>query len=704
MKFLRDKVYLLVFASGIFSTCVLADRGVITEDDLFAEIDYVSGVTHLKQDLQEVPAAVTIIDRRTIESSTAVDLVDLFRLVPGFQVYFHHGNKPGVTYHSHGGEYSRRLEVKIDGRSVYEPLLSSVEWNTLGVELDDIEYIEVVRGSNTSADGSNAFLASINIVTRSPLASLGTDYNFNYGTQGLKRGIISHSSQTGQLASRASIKVSENDGFANIDDAAETLTLRYQGLWTPTIQDSINFQIGYGDTDTTIGPSNYYERRWDNKYQHIAWKRVTNNWSDIELSVYHNAINFVDEDRPITVGEVLGYWGANEDGKSLDQLQDEDGEGVVLTPATQEILLNEPNKQKYIVYPSYSHFSDRWDAELRTNIYRYDSLRMSLGLASRYDSLRSELFVSGSGKVSENSNRLYGNVEWTVSDSFVFNYGQVLEKRRHKASTNSYRIAANYELSPQHIFRVASSQSYRQPSLLEANQSSTYYYNDIVMNTPVRADMGIEKERLISREIGYLGSFQDENLSLDVRLFEEHLTDLIGERREPFIGETQDKINILDNIENLDLRGIEWQLQYKPSNSLMINFNHSYINADGDSWYGSLTPNDDMPTLGVDLILSLEDMVPKQMSSLLVSYQIQNGIQLSASHHYQSGYKAEVGYSSKLPGNSRLDLKASKRWHYGNNWLELSFSAQNVGSDYAEHYAFNIFKSKYIFGVKMGSN
>ena len=68
--------------------------GIITEEDLFAEIDFVSGVTHLKQDLKQVPAAVTIIDRRTIESSTVVDLVDLFRLVPGFQVYFFHGNKP----------------------------------------------------------------------------------------------------------------------------------------------------------------------------------------------------------------------------------------------------------------------------------------------------------------------------------------------------------------------------------------------------------------------------------------------------------------------------------------------------------------------------------------------------------------------------------------------------------------------------------
>jgi iron complex outermembrane receptor protein len=697
MKSSRNKAYLLALASGLFSTCVLADYGVITEDDLFAEIDYVSGVTHLRQDLQQVPAAVTIIDRRTIESSTAVDLVDLFRLVPGFRVYFHHGNKPGVTYHAHGGEYSRRLEVKIDGRSVYEPLLSSVEWNTLGVELDDIEYIEVVRGSNTPADGSNAFLASINIVTRSPLANLDADYSVDYSAQGHKRSKISYSSHMGQLASRASIKVSDNDGFVDIDDTAETVTMRYQGLWTPTIQDSINFQLGYGDTDTTIGFKHYLDRKWKNKYQHIAWERVTNNWSDIELSIYHNVINFMDEELPINVGDVLGEWGADENGES-------NNEDVVLTPETQNILENEPNQKKYIVYPSYSHYSDRWDADLRANIYRYDNLRMSLGFASRYDSLSSALFLGGNRTVSENSHRLYANLEWTAKDNLVFNYGQAIEKRRHKAGTDSYRIAANYQFSNEHIFRVASSQSFRQPSLLEANQSSTYYYNEIVMNMPVRSDIDIEKERLISREIGYLGSFQDKNLSLDIRLFEEHLTDLIGERREPFIGETQDIINIIDNIEDLDLRGIEWQLQYKPSNSLMINFNHSYINAEGDSWFYSITSNDDVATPGFDVILPLEDMLPKQMSNLLVTYRMQNGLMLSGSHHYQSGYKTKVSLSEQPSGNSRVDLKASKRFQYGNNWLELSFTAQNAGSDYSEHHAFNIFKSKYIFGIKMGSN
>ena len=110
-----------------------------------------------------------------------------------------------------------------------------------------------------------------------------------------------------------------------------------------------------------------------------------------------------------------------------------------------------------------------------------------------------------------------------------------------------------------------------------------------------------------------------------------------------------------------------------------------------------------MPTPG-DLVLPLEDMVPKQMSNLLVSYQIQNGIQLSASHHSQSGYKAKVSDPSKLSGDSRLDLKATKSWYYGNNWLEASFTAPTAGSDYQEHHLFNVFKSKYIFGGKKVAN
>ena len=691
------KVFLgLGLLSVVWSSYALSDDWVITENDLFAEIDTVSGVTHLQQDLQQVPAAVTIIDRRTIESSTAVDLVDLFRLVPGFQVYFHHTNRPGVTYHAPGGEYSRRLEVKIDGRSVYEPLLSSVEWNTLGIELDDIEYIEVVRGSNTAADGSNAFLATINFVTRSPLSELGTSFSQKVGSNGLKNSAISHSAQYGQLATRGVIRVSQNDGAPGNGDFADTLVMRFQGLWTPTVADTISFQIGKGDTETIIAlvekddpTEKLFERHWKSNYQHLEWKRMINDWSDIELSIYHNAIDFEDEDWGATVNDIL----INFDNRINAQTK---------AYLAADLLKNE----RFIINPTYSHFSDRWDAEIRSNIYRRDDLRASLGLASRQDSLRSELFLSNmdTREVKQTSDRAYANLEWTVNDNLVINYGQVIEKQQNKASTNSYRIAANYELSEQHIVRIASSQSYREPTLLEANQYSAYYYDVFELAVNVRADEAIEKERLISREIGYLGSFLDDSLSLDVRIFEERLYDLIGERREPFDGVTQVDINIIDNIEDMDLLGFEWQLQYRPSNKLLIDLNHSYIDVDGDSWFLSVNSDDDVATPGVDMIFPMDNVAPQNMSNLLVSYQTDIGVRLSGSYHYKSGYKEKVNHSNEMSGFSRIDLKASKRWRHGNHWLELSLTAQNAGSDYYEHNGLNKFESKYVLGFKMGSN
>jgi iron complex outermembrane receptor protein len=694
--------FLMVALSA--STQVFSAQGLLTEEDIFAEIDSVTGVTHLKQSLSQVPAAVTVIDRRTIEASTALNLVDLFRLVPGFQVYFIHGNKPGVTYHVPGGDYSRRLEVKVDGRSVYEPLLSSVEWNTIGVDIDDIEYIEVVRGSNTAADGSNAFIASFNIITRSPLADAGTKFSVQYGNQGIKSRAISHSSQYDQLATHFTLKASDSPGFEDFDgkdisDSADTFTVRYQGLWTPTVTDSINFQLGTGDTKTTIGPSGYKKRHWKNKYQHFNWKRIANEWSDVELVLYHNEIDFVDNEDVWTVKTVLDAFDLNEDGIY-------ENEGFDYPSEVQKLLLQHPqNENVIIVSPTYAHFSDRWDAELRSNIYSIDNLRMSLALGSRHDSFETELFLGGPGQVGQISNRLNVNLEWTASDALTINLGNALEKIRNKDNTNSYRAAANYQLSKKHIFRLAGSHSYRDPTLLELNQNSIYTYDnqgeEITLYTRVFSEDDIATEKQVSREIGYLGLFDDKKLSLDIRIFDEELTNLIGERRERFLGPLQDSVNIIDNTENIKLKGIEWQLQYRPTNQLLLSLNHSYLVAEGDSRYGYYQSDD--AASENDVIHDLTKVVPENMANLLVSYEISGGLKLSGSYHYKEGYKPRPRFDI-LPSHSRFDLKASKRWFSQSNWMELSLTAQNVGDDYQEHFSFNKFESLYVLGFKLGSN
>jgi outer membrane receptor protein involved in Fe transport len=221
----------------------------------------------------------------------------------------------------------------------------------------------------------------------------------------------------------------------------------------------------------------------------------------------------------------------------------------------------------------------------------------------------------------------------------------------------------------------------------------------------VFSDDDIATEKQISREVGYLGLFDDKKLSLDIRIFDEKLTNLIGERREPSIGPLKhiaETINIIDNVENVNLKGVEWQLQYRPTNQLLLSLNHSYLEAEGDSWYKSLNPEDDVASVG-DEINDLDKTVPENMANLLVSYEMYGGLKFSGSYHYKAGYKPKPGAIS-LPSHSRFDLKASKRWFSQSNWMELSLTAQNVGDDYQEHFSSNKFESLYVLGFKLGSN
>lgn len=69
--------------------------------------------TRLSQPLNATPAAVTVIDREMIEASGAVELVDILRLVPGFQVTHTHGNLFTVSAHGTGAPWFSRVQVLV---------------------------------------------------------------------------------------------------------------------------------------------------------------------------------------------------------------------------------------------------------------------------------------------------------------------------------------------------------------------------------------------------------------------------------------------------------------------------------------------------------------------------------------------------------------------------------------------------------------
>ncbi len=81
---------------------------------------------------------------------------------------------------------SNRVELLIDGRSAYSTyFIGSIAGGLQSVALQDIERIEVLRGSNSAAYGARAFLGVINIVTRHTADSLGARGVVTTGENGI---------------------------------------------------------------------------------------------------------------------------------------------------------------------------------------------------------------------------------------------------------------------------------------------------------------------------------------------------------------------------------------------------------------------------------------------------------------------------------------------------------------------------------------
>ena len=96
---------------------------------------------------------------------------EMLRLAPNLQVdqpsasdYVDH--RAGLQRQRATQNFSNKLLVLIDGRSVYTPLYSGVYWDMQDVLPEDIDRIEVISGPGATLWGANAVNGVINIITR----------------------------------------------------------------------------------------------------------------------------------------------------------------------------------------------------------------------------------------------------------------------------------------------------------------------------------------------------------------------------------------------------------------------------------------------------------------------------------------------------------------------------------------------------------
>ncbi len=161
----------LLMGNGVHAQQNVYDEMSIDE---ILNIDVVVTASKQPEDLFEAPLSVSIINKEDIRQSGATSIVEALRLSQGVIV---REVTPGnfdvqirgfddITKNTYINlPYNTTVLVMIDNRIVYDYYSGGTLWETLSIDLNDIERIEIVRGPASALYGPNAATGVINIIT-----------------------------------------------------------------------------------------------------------------------------------------------------------------------------------------------------------------------------------------------------------------------------------------------------------------------------------------------------------------------------------------------------------------------------------------------------------------------------------------------------------------------------------------------------------
>ena len=162
---------------------------------------------------QQTAQATVIITRDSIDRSTANNLPDLLRQVAGIQIrqLFGSGNAQAtVDLGGFGPQAGQNSLILIDGQRQNDIDLSATDIG--GISLDNIERIEIIKGSGGVLYGAGAVGGSINIITRNTVRN-ETIAKLGIGNHGAKEASLRHDFATNEVKGQAFFSHSQTDGY-----------------------------------------------------------------------------------------------------------------------------------------------------------------------------------------------------------------------------------------------------------------------------------------------------------------------------------------------------------------------------------------------------------------------------------------------------------------------------------------------------------
>ncbi len=506
-----------------------------------------SASMYLQSD-REAPSSVTVITTDQIRQFGYRTLADALRSVRGFDVsYDRNYTYVGVRGFSRPGGYNDQILLLINGHRLNDNVYDQAHLGTdFPLDVDLIERIEIVRGPSSSLYGTSAFLAVINVITKTVQSGAGLQFSgeagsfgsyqgrstlggIYHGLEGLFSGTIYDSAGAARLFFPAFDSPTSNNGIAQ--DADRDSARSFYG--------SLHFHhftleaLG-GTREKGIPTASFGQDFNDNRSQTTD----SNGYVDLRYSrpVFQDAEFTADVyfDRALYHGV---YVYSPRAGQAADVLNQDASRGDVLgTNARVTKTLWRKHKATGGVHFRDNLHQDQTNYNLNPYQPVLDDLRSSQEWAA---------FVED---------------EFTFAKHLILNAGLRYDHYQTFGGTTNPRVALIYSPLRRSTFKLIYGQAFRAPNNYEL------YYSDSVSVEP---NPRLQPEKIRTEELIW-----EQDLGADFRVsasgFANEFTDLIDQQIDPKNG-----FIVYNNSEGAHNRGFEVELGGKIASGIEGRFSYT---------------------------------------------------------------------------------------------------------------------------------
>lgn len=567
---------------------------------------FITTATKTQKNIDGVSASVVVITKEDIEKISATTLKDILDKVPSINAQF--GRFPHASALSKGAISIRGVGpngtlILLDGKRLSGETEQPYEMSRIPASI--IERIEIVKGSISTLYGSDAIGGVINIITKKSIDTNNTTLDVKYGAN-------SHS--------QAREKNANFSTFGNIDGFKYKVFASTIGTSSYKINKDYTQKVINPNTGATI-PSMMNPQSGKSGVLGVTYgddSTVNNAGISLEKNVTDN----------LTLGVDLNYFKEDREGSYLGSSQATGLPGMVLnTPVNSKddnrrvdvstfakYYVNDDLTTTLKLYESYykkrnettpSNFTGpvnkKFSANVKTDdiesITTYalnDVNLLTFGLDYRKDT-RDSAAINPDPQSSDfiKKNIEYKSVylqdEIKLSDTLNAIIGTRYDDISNADSKTTFQAGVVQKLGENTRIRANYAQGYRAPDIAELFVVAPLYkdgkrYGAEVVNNFKTSTYDLKAEKSDTFELALANNF--ENFNSEIVLFKTIIKDKI---ESVAYGTGGTKYYTSENLDKVDINGVEVNLDYEFSESFDTQFNLTYLDTEDKNTNKELT-------------------------------------------------------------------------------------------------------------------